>query len=77
MGRRAAVEERLRTLSPEQYQILAVHTQEQMTQAMLFKPASLATSDRDDFSNGTSWAKKAEPQLVRRSVNDHRQRSVA
>jgi hypothetical protein len=31
-----AFEERLHTLLPEQYQILAVHTQGQMTRVMLF-----------------------------------------
>jgi hypothetical protein len=34
----AAFQERLRTMSPEQFQILAVHVHERITQVMLFSP---------------------------------------
>jgi hypothetical protein len=76
----AAFESRRRTLAPEQYQILAVHTPKGMTRVILFSKDILKTELKSDAprhdavadKRARAWAKREA--RMKRVVEQHRSR---
>ena len=76
----AAFEKRKRLLSPEQYQILAVHTRSGVTQVLLFSKDILRAELRADAPRGDALAPKRAQRWeerqarMKRAVEEHRSR---
>ena len=76
----AAFENRRRTLAPEQYQILAVHTPKGMTRVILFSKDILKAEWKTDAprhdapseKRARAWAKREA--RMKRAVEEHRSR---
>ena len=76
----AAFEKRRRTLAPEQYQVLAVHTRKGITHVIMFSKDILeaewkADAPRHDIvadKRARAWAKREA--RIKRAVEEHRSR---